>query len=265
MDIWNNTQIHFADDTENFSNACITHNKTDIDCNGLRQCFYTKVDDYAVGAYFILLSILGITLNPLTICITVFGKHLSRTVKPHLINLAVVDLVISIFTPPIILIQNLNVQVPWTTALCKAAAVLHLVPIHVNLICNAFISLERFFIIYFPLKAKLYRQKHRYMIITFAWLCGVLPEIKTFLYSHVEQNEGLFYCLMFSESALTKADVWAHLKFWIPAGTIIISYTLIVIKLAIRKQGELQQNASRDNIRPIAKVKANFCVKVTTF
>ncbi|XP_067945403.1 blue-sensitive opsin-like [Watersipora subatra] len=250
----NELSMELGENSTILVNDSIALNKTERSCDGLRACFFTRLDDYTVGAAFTLLTVLGLVLNPLTIGIVASGRRLSSAVKPHLINLAVSDFLVSIFTPPLILIMLLKIPIQWTSISCKLLTFFHLGLVHVSLMCNTVISLERFFIIYFPLKATLYRQKHRGCFILLAWLAGLVPEIPIALSAHVGMQEGLPYCHTAPKPYTPAHDLQVTMKFLIPSFIIVICYTAIVAKLAVRKQSKLHRNASKQMNKQLGKL-----------
>ncbi|XP_067944617.1 somatostatin receptor type 1-like [Watersipora subatra] len=229
-------------------------NETERSVEGLRQDFYTRSDDYGVGAAYTLMAVFGLLLNPLTICIVVSGSRIGKAVKPYIINLAVCDFLGIPFFPLLVMTKSLGISIPWTDMFCKLASFFHIGLIRTSLTCKTAISIERLFIIYFPLKAKSYTQKHRAGVILLTWLSSLLPEIQTFFEAHVKRQGKLAYCFVSSVERTPNQDLNRMIQLLVPSSIITISYTAIAVRLAIRKRSRLLKNSTSIVKKQIGKL-----------
>ena len=225
--------------------------------------YLTESQHRIITGTLILQSTLGVVLNIITILAISFGKKTGKKVKMQLINLAVADCLMALFVVPgYSYVDELSLS---TSLQCKLFFFTYYALSHAGLICNSVISIERAFIVLFPLQEKFYRKLHRIYVIVFIWLCTTLPEIEELLYQelivvHVNGYSS-FIC---TRANLTQKQISVWLLWYlVPVSVILISYTAIFLKLFLRRRSSITQNAStkqQASYQQVSNISALFCI-----
>ena len=219
--------------TEKYSNYTYMDNST----NDLRDNTSTGI--YIFASIYILMSCLGLILNNFTIAIIANGRHLTNQIKIQLINLAVADFLTSFFIPADQVIFQLQVQFPDSRALCTIIRFVGLGAWYISPLWNAAISIERFVIIYFPLKMKQYTRTHKLIMAVIVWSIGLMANIHNLLYSEVIEEDGVSICSIHTPLHSTSSfDLYEWLlttKYLLPPLVMTTMYTAISVKLLKRR------------------------------
>lgn len=180
----------------------------------------------AFGIYCIITAVLGVTLNTLAAIVWTAGRHSGTELRPELTCLAVTDLLsavsLSLFDALILPSQLAAYE---NDLVCRLLGYFGHAIFYTSTLLNAVISLERFVVVYFPLRALNYTKPKKAAVICSAFVLGMLHEVQ-FL-ADTEMT-----CLL-----LTLGDGWiANLKLAISAIVIVTSYTLIAVKILCQKK-----------------------------
>ncbi|XP_067942523.1 neuropeptide receptor 22-like isoform X1 [Watersipora subatra] len=218
----------------------LSSNTSEHECG----CYsFTETEFRVITGTLILQSTLGVVLNIIAILTIGFGKKTGKKVKLQLINLAVADCLMALFVVPGY--NHYSDSFLSTSLQCKLYFFTYFATLHAGLICNAVISVERAFIVLFPLYEKRYRRKHKICLIVFIWLCTTLPEIEELLYKEfVMIHEGYSRCARVD--LIQKKSSFLLVWFAIPVSVIFISYTAIFVKLLLRRQSGIVRNSSSE-------------------
>lgn len=126
--------------------------------------YYHGTHKIILIAYYISTLVLGVTLNLATIAVLFGGTNVGQGVRIQLTNLAVADMLFAItFSIPEL------VYTPFTDAVLYEMASFFSI---ISLCCNAGISLERFIVVYFPLRARGYTTRHKLLVVGGVWGFG---------------------------------------------------------------------------------------------
>ena len=229
----------------------------------LRYGFFSKTDDYGVGATFITIAVLGVTFNTLTIFIIALGRKTSKEVKIQILNLAFADLLVAIFYPVFQMIYLLELSYPVYIHSCRLRQFLTRSAIHASPLCNAAISLERVVVVFFPLRASRYTRTHKLLIVALIWILAAAPELESLLYAELGEYNGNLECWIVSPLKQSNPAVYewmVTLKYVIPASIMVVSYTLVFINLCRQKSSQLQRHSSgrwRNNIDKVCLLYLN--------
>ena len=206
---------------------------------------FSKAEENVIGATYLTMATVGFVLNALTICIVGFGRNVGKEVKIQMINLAIVDVLMSGFALTRFIMERLHLAFVDNLLLCKFVIFLEYSSHYVSLLCAAAISLERFVIIYFPFRASQYRCTHKLLVVGLVWVCGSLPAFELVAEAGFEEYNGVNTCVeTIPESYRLRAWFWL-VKYLLPICIIIASYALVFTKVCIRKRAaHLTQNAS---------------------
>jgi hypothetical protein len=200
---------------------------------------------------YYLAAVVCIVGNLLIITVVVKNRNMRSVTNYFIANLALVDIVISVLSTPLQFKAAMLQFWPWPHPLCKLAPFATSLNINVSVSTLATISLDRFYVIFFPLKPKL-RPKHFVFIMCVIWIVAlsiasynlVTYEVHNYTNS---QNETVYVCA-FTDSELSKYYFTCEVivQFVIPL--VLISFSCIAISLKVNYPG---------NVVLISQVKKN--------
>ncbi|XP_067939472.1 allatostatin-A receptor-like [Watersipora subatra] len=182
----------------------------------------------------------------MTVFAIALGKNISSKIKLQLINLAAADLLLAGLYIPYVSYIYYDKQYLRTSWECRIYLPLALAGLHASPIFSAVISLERLFIIFYPLKAKLYTRAHKIVVIICVWLFAAIPEIVKSGYREIaiDSRSGVPKCRI-SPGWNYIAGIWLSvMRYVIPVVTVVVSYTFIFIKLRRRKKSQIVQRST---------------------
>ena len=201
-------------------------------------------EGYALLSTYMSIAIVGLILNLSTIFIISLGKNVSQEVKIQLVNLAIADLLMSIFDPlknSLLLFPDLSFL--GNLSLCRFYIFLKQAAHNGSLFCNAALSLERFVIIFFPFKASKYSKSHKFIVIAIIWICASLPSAGNVIDAEIVQDGDISQCVAVGYILPFEVDVWLNtLQYLLPAGIIIVVYFVIYIKLCFDKSNRTKRH-----------------------
>lgn len=218
---------------------------------------YTQLEDGfadVVGpVVFAPVTILGFVLNIGTIATILNSQSLSnRGVHVFLVNKAIADLVTSLTYPIVYAAFPYGKGAELYLFILSAIGSLG---IYTSLLWNAAISIERFVMIYFPLKALTYTKRIKIILTSTVWAIGVFGSIILTLFTLARCNDDSMRnvkyqnkCALFTFDRST-AEIMVSTVF--PAATILIMYILVVRKLC-DKSTELRMSVGKNKQRRIA-------------
>lgn len=117
----------------------------------------------------LVMGILGLLLNILTIVVIANGTNVGRKIKVQLINLTMAHLLGAVG----LLIFTFSIQT-FNMFLMVIGNGIIMATMQASVLCNMAISLERFVIISFPLRARRYRRVHKCVIAGLIWPLAIL-------------------------------------------------------------------------------------------
>ena len=261
LEIFNNT-------TYLPSKAVITEDLTESTSTGSTTTdFYDYIEDslnikdYALLGTYMSIAIVGLILNLSTIFIIALGKNVSQEVKIQLVNLAIADLLMSIFDPlknSLLLFPNLSFL--GNLSLCRFYIFLKQAAHNGSLLCNAAMSLERFVIIFFPFQASKYNKTHKLTVIVIIWICASLPSARKLVHAKILQDGEICRCVVVGYVLPFKVDVWFdRLQYIVPASIIVIVYFIIYIKLWFKKSDGARRHLPAQWQKELDKVRIVDC------
>ena len=222
------------------------------------------VENYVVGSVYLFMAASGFLLNLLTLNIVSQGSNVNKEVKIQILNLAVADILTTLFGATRIIMEDLYIPFPVNTSLCKFLVFMEHSSHYVSLLCNATISIERFMIIYFPFRASHYKSRHKVVVVVLAWLAGSLPAIYPALTVDVVNEYGLNVCRDNAPLDLETYQllIWMWcLKYFIPTFVIVTSYTLVFMRMCANKIEGRKRNMSKQWSKDLDKVRHSLFVK----
>ncbi|CAF0886356.1 unnamed protein product, partial [Brachionus calyciflorus] len=128
---------------------------------------------FALKFGYFSISTISIIGNLLIIYVVVSNKRMHNVTNYFITNLALVDIIISVFSTPLQFQAAILQKWIWMDILCKLGPFSTTLNINVSVLTLVVITLDRFYVIYYPLKPKL-RAKHCFVIISFIWLISIV-------------------------------------------------------------------------------------------
>jgi hypothetical protein len=168
-------------------------------------------------------------------------------VKIQLINLAIADMLAAVvlFIPAISFLLDINFQ--WNISLCILFRFVNGLPLFASILSSTAISLERFVIVYFPLKASGYTKTYKYVVVVIIWLCASAQNSVFAIYAEVEDDRGQLYCWVNMPIDAQLIFNWWYILMYIILTIIIVgSYTFVFILLCLRKKSRLRRHSANN-------------------
>ncbi|XP_067944268.1 galanin receptor type 2-like [Watersipora subatra] len=199
-------------------------------------------------SYFVIATVVGVSLNILTIIALIFGENVSKKVKIQLINLAVADTIFASLYLPWLKEFYLRRSFINNLLQCITYYLMAQSAMHASVLCNAAISLERVVVICFPFRAKGYTKSWKFGVVTLIWLCAALPEIATIYFFKMEPVGDVNICSTSMDKFVLALVEFS--KYCFSAVIITVSYLVVLAQLCKRKRNhKLQRTRQEDSQR----------------
>lgn len=193
-------------------------------------------EDLAFAIMCVITIVFGIVLNIFTIIVLVTGRQNSKGVRIQLINLAIADCLWAIIGP--LIFFHIRFEIPLTSNLflCKLSTFLGFLAVTVSPLCNVAISIDRFVVVYFPMKVMRYRKRHKVMVAIAVWIISVVIDMGALFNAHLLELNGKVWCfcspIRYSEPfTMEMFYIISAAKYGLPAVIIVLMYSLIAVKL----------------------------------
>ncbi|XP_071952474.1 neuropeptide FF receptor 2-like isoform X2 [Antedon mediterranea] len=196
-------------------------------------------------AILIFLTVFG---NTVVITIIVKNKQLRGTTYYYLLNLAVADITIAIFTEWTLLVHELKRYWIFGEFMCKFSTVFQGISIHVSILTLTIIAIDRYLAIVFPLKSRVTsRNGGAGIFILAVWLTAICVNIPLLLntgYQEWTYPDGHYRAYCFEEWSNPKLPaIYTTVLFVViyiaPMSLMIFVYLTIATKLLVsRAPGE---------------------------
>ena len=152
----------------------------------LSKCF---VDDLVIVkvARFLLYSVILLTslvANSMTVFLIWKKKRMRKTVNYFIVNMAVSDLLITTVYMPRQMIKffigpQWNVGGDFGAVLCKVVPSLHVIAVLASILTLVAISMDRFFVVVFPMKT-VFSERRVKMTVSLIWLLSIAARVPYF-------------------------------------------------------------------------------------
>ncbi|KAK3733559.1 hypothetical protein QZH41_004256 [Actinostola sp. cb2023] len=247
------------------------------DCSG--SAYPTATGLIVLGVFYIIMTIVSFTGNILVICTVVINRRMHTVTNYLIINMAVADLLLTIFNMPSTTASFLSPMKSWLAgdigiALCKVIPFIQSVSVGSSVLNMNVIAIDRFFAVVFPL--------HRYVTFPVAYvMMGVVLVVAIgvsapFLYAMnvIKYSDGTLQCIEnwgledpSNSSAPKDYTIVLFLFFYaIPLIVISVLYSVVIYKLWIRKvPGQRSETNEQQAIRSKKKVLRMLLVVVIVF
>ena len=218
----------------------MANNTTDTNGQGM-SCILTedpmeaKICKALAYSLLLVFSLLGNTLIIMVVC---RDDKMKTTTNLLIVNMAVSDLLVPIFAMPRANVEifygNLRwlIDGPFGEALCKLTAFFQDISTAVSVQSLVAISVERFYAVWFPLKAIRMKPRVKY-VISLIWFTSLLIHVPYLYGFRIGTFNGETYCYVAWSRPVTKIVflLLIIIIYIIPLGVITTLYSLIVSKL----------------------------------
>ncbi|XP_067946712.1 neuropeptide Y receptor type 1-like [Watersipora subatra] len=223
-------------ETTNTTNFTVSENNS-IVINSTEQDNKMNENSVALLTTLLAMGALGAVLNIPTVFIIGFGRRIGQEVKISLINMALSDLLLALMTVAHVIITFLYFEkCVWAfdpTGIWTRVNLWYASPL-----CSAVISMERLFVVSFPLSAYRYTTKHKLLVAFLVWVIAA----------------GSSFTGHFDYNYITL------IKFIVPTLITISCYTVIFIKLHCRMKSGLQRHSSNRRDSKVKKLQTMLVV-----
>ena len=241
------------------SNSTISgfRNETSLDQN---NCSYLFVDSTAeriskLCVYCVIL--LGSFLGNIFIIIIVY-KHrdLHKTVNYFIVNMAVSDLLFPMTVIPVEITRLITDSLHWHvrgilgSILCSSYKFFRDVSIHVSTESLAWIAIDRFVAVVFPIKLGLISPKIRTLAVTSTWIFATVLSIPSLLISKLVESGNNTFCVaiykgpVFPNQEAIAAYTWLLVIFASIAPLFVITVLYSAIAITLKRQNKALANTA---------------------
>ena len=236
---------------------------------GQSDCSYLFVDSTAeriskLCAYCVIL--LGSFLGNIFIIIIVY-KHrdLHKTVNYFIVNMAVSDLLFPISVIPVDITRLMTDSLHWQvrgilgSILCSSYKFFRDVSIHVSTESLAWIAIDRFVAVVFPIKLGLISPKIRTLAVISTWIFAIVLNIPWLLTSKLVERGNSTFCVViyrgpvFPNQEAIASFSWLHLTFASIIPLFVITVLYSVIAIALKRQNKALANTAPSRQRHALK------------
>ena len=196
--------------------------------------------------YCCLAMVFGVILNILTIFVLKMGRRIGKDIKFQLVNLVVADLLTACCLPTWYIVDILMTDTEHVALespgyrMCQVIIWVVLGVTGASPLFNMLISLERFIVICFPLRARFYTKTLKRIAVAMTWITAFAGEAYLFTLDASDSEyttEGTSLVEMCRVRVRTASVlVWILIQISIPTLTIIFCYICVVIKLCRRQK-----------------------------
>ncbi|XP_015772749.1 PREDICTED: tachykinin-like peptides receptor 86C [Acropora digitifera] len=143
--------------------------------------------------------VFGLAGNSIAIYFSVTKKAGNRITNILILNMAIADLLVTIFAMPVNLLL-LHVRRRWVGGTfgeisCKIVNFSGQVSVPASISIVMVVSIDRFFAVVYPMKARAFRLKIKMMTLA-SWVCSAAYAIPFLIYFGIQERDGIYYCLL---------------------------------------------------------------------
>jgi len=219
---------------------------------------------------YVVLLVVALLGNLLVIAVVYSNKTLHNIINCFILNMSLSDLIVPIVIVPHKLIVITTGSNKWLIHgsigdfLCKFVFYLADITPSVSILSLVFMTGDRFYAVFYPMKAALIRKSHRIALVVLTWLIPMIFFSPYFKSLEVKQIGNQYACLFQwpIKSHIIFSSTTCVVYIIIPFAILIVLYSLILGKLRGRVlTGEdLQQQKTRREKTNIAVIKLAFVV-----
>ena len=233
--------------------------ETDQLDSGIMLYHHREPTPFWFFAFCCTVIVLGVILNTLTITVLKMGRRIGKDVKFQLINLAIADLLTACCLPTWYIVNYLMTSSDYVALeapgyrMCQVIIWVVLGITASSPLLNMLISLERFIVICFPLRARFYTKPLKRFAVAMSWIMAFAGEVYVFAGTGSDDVSEVRSLVEMCRVKINTAAVlvWILIQTSIPTLTIIFCYTCIVIQLCQRQK--LGESGSRTYEKSQAK------------
>ena len=193
--------------------------------------------------------------NMFIITIVYKNRDLRKTVNYFIVNMAVSDLLFSMFFLSVRITQLATDSLRWQVSrtlgsiFCTPYNLLTVVTLHVSTQSLVWIAIDRFVAVVFPMKLGLISHKIRTKAVISTWIFAGVVNITWLLTSKaVESGNTSFCAVMPQNQGAIATHIWLHATIVSIAPLFVITVLYSVIAVALKRQNNVLTN-STPNLR----------------
>lgn len=165
---------------------------------------------------------------------------LQTKTNAFVLNLAIADLFLAVFAMPFTFISSIKYEWVFGTAMCHITAVLNSIFCEASILTLAFVSLERFLAIVYPLKYEtLVTPKRVKFIIGYIWLQAIFCASSTFVFSRFTYLRFESICTVDWGHQIAYTLFFAIVFFYVPFLVTAVLYC-VILKTAIKQRRRIE-------------------------
>ena len=188
--------------------------------------------------------VFGLAGNSIAIYFAITKKAGNRITNMLILNMSIADLLVTIFKMPVSLLVS-HVGRRWIGGTfgdisCKIVYFSRHVSIPASIAIVMVVSVNRFFAVVYPMKARTFRQKIK-MVTLAGWVCSAAYATPFLISFGIQERDGIYYCLHWFPplNNTTSVQIYCLTAFIFlycaPLLILMVLYTLISRKLWKRK------------------------------
>ena len=237
-------------DSNYFENYSFFGNETEIDENTKRlimsqwaRGWFDEQTEIIIIVVFTIMIVFGALGNGLVCTVVIKNAHMRTPRNIFIINLAISDLTLCLFTQPLNLYRLLNVQWHLGAFMCKFSGMLQGTNVFVSTISITAIALDRFQVIVYPTKDSMKKLGGAAALITI-WVISLLMSSPLLIFSVYYELKPLpeidYYQNRCGEDLTLRAEKAAYsvasmvVQYILPIITVTVAHARICNKLKYR-------------------------------
>ena len=215
-------------------------------------------------AYCVIL--LGSLFGNIFIIIIVYkNRDLRKTVNYFIVNMAVSDLLFSMFFLSVQITQLATDSLRWQVSrtlgsiFCTSYNLLTLVSLYVSTQSLVWIAIDRFVAVVFPMKLGLISHKIRTKAVISTWIFAAVVNIPGLLISKPVESGNTWFCAVMPQNqGAIATHIWLHATIVSIAPLFVITILYSVIAVALKRQNNVLTNSTPNLRHSLKKRKKLF-------
>lgn len=200
---------------------------------------------------FAVITVLGVGGNAIVIYIVLWNRRMRTPTNYFIVNLAVSDLLAALMCINFTYYSTMYLFWPFGRFMCKTVQFIQNVSISVSIFTLVVISLDRYFVILYPLRPKLGKTK-ALLIVALIWFCSCAFALPVAIFTDVDDNEDIGLPTVCSEGDNFKhANLYSFcafaVQYVIPLFILAVTYGRIGFVMWSRKTpGEKEEKETKN-------------------
>ena len=228
------------------------------------------IDDHSMSGTSVLIVggvffLIGFTGNVLVVIVYSISTLLQKAHNIFVVNLAVIDLIILVFTSPVILAIQFGDGgrlLRTDHALCTTFGVVSTIVFCVNAFAMATIAVNRYVSIYYPMKSKRYFSTKRCLFyVSCIWIYEIVIYLPLFGgWGHIAYDPDITFCILDIKRSSSFNIFSLIVSIILPTLVTLVCYVAIFIK--VRQSQRKIQSHQTENVATFKKGDLRFALQM---